>query len=81
MLVDLAAAAATHGSRWYITGGFTTFLVFVFLLYASPQDAAGRFVERVGETALGVGLALFFGWLIPLLRAAARRRSAATRSS
>ncbi len=63
----ISAVAATHRSRWYITAGFTTFLVFVLLLYANPAEAASRFDERVGETILGVGLACFYGLIIPAL--------------
>ena len=63
----LAGAAATHRSRWYVTAGFTTFLVFLLLLYSNPGDAAYRFGERVGESLLGVGLAYVFGLLLPAL--------------
>ncbi len=62
-----AAAGATHRSRWYATPAFTTFLVFLLLLYSSPQDAASRFNERVLETLLGVGLAYAFGLGLPAL--------------
>jgi uncharacterized membrane protein YccC len=63
----LAGAAATHGSRWYVAPAFTTFLVFLLLLYADPQDAASRFGERVLETLLGVGIAYVFGLVLPSL--------------
>jgi hypothetical protein len=69
----LAATAATAGGRWYVTPMFSTFLVFLLLLYAHPDQAAGRFWERITETVLGVGVALVFGLLVPLLRE--RRRS------
>ena len=61
VIVALAGAAATHGSRWYVTPAFTTFLVFLLLLYADPATAQSRFNERLLETALGVGVAYFFG--------------------
>ena len=67
VIAVVAGAAATHRSRWYVTSAFTTFLVFVLLLYGSPQDAASRFDERVGETLLGVGLAYLFGVVVPSL--------------
>jgi uncharacterized membrane protein YccC len=53
----IAACGATHRSRWYVTPAFTTFLVFLLLLYSRPQDAASRFSERVLETVLGVAVA------------------------
>ena len=67
VLVTLAVAAATHGSRWYVTPAFTTFLVFLLLLYSHPQDAASRFGERILETLLGVALAYLFGLVLPAL--------------
>jgi hypothetical protein len=72
IIVAVAAAGGTHRSRWYVTPAFTTFLVFLLLLYSRPQDAASRFNERVFETLLGVGLAYVFGLGIPAL---ARRPS------
>jgi len=65
----IAAAAATRGSRWYVTPAFTTFLVFLLLLFSDPGDASWRLGERVGETALGVGLAYLFGLLLPAVTA------------
>jgi hypothetical protein len=53
------------GSHWYVTPGFTTFLVFLLLLSQEPDRTFGRFAERVGETVLGVGLALVFVGLLP----------------
>jgi Fusaric acid resistance protein family len=71
-LLAVAGAAGTHRSRWYVTAGFTTFLVFLLLLYSQPHTAASRFTERVVETSIGVGLAYVFGLLFPLL---GRRRT------
>ena len=71
-IVAVAGAAGTHGSRWYVTPAFTTFLVFLLLLYADRQDTEYRFLERVGETLLGVGIAYVFGLVVPRLS----RRSA-----
>jgi hypothetical protein len=67
VLAALAGVAATHGSRWYVVPAFTTFLVFLLLLYSHPQDAASRFGERVLETLLGVGIAYLFGLALPAL--------------
>jgi hypothetical protein len=74
-VLAIAGAAGTRGSRWYVTPFFTTCLVLVMLLDADPTVAneQWRFAERVGETVLGVGLAYFFGLLLPRLL---RRRTA-----
>ena len=65
MGVALTSLAATRGSRWYVTGAFTTFLVILLLVYGAPSEAESRLVERVGETLLGVGIALVFGVVLP----------------
>jgi len=67
VIAALAGMAATHGSRWYVAPAFTTFLVFLLLLYSDPQDAASRFGERVLETLLGVSIAYLFGLVLPAL--------------
>ena len=69
----LAAAAGTTGGRWYVTPVFSTFLVFLLLLHAHPDQASGRFWERVDETLLGVGVACVCGLLVPMLRDGAAR--------
>jgi uncharacterized membrane protein YccC len=74
-IAALAGCGATHGSRWYVTPAFTTFLVFLLLLYSRPQDAASRFNERVLETVLGVGIAYVFGLALPVLAQRLRRRN------
>ena len=66
-IVAVAGAGGTHRSRWYVTPAFTTFLVFLLLLYSRPSDAASRFNERLLETLLGVGLAYLFGLALPAL--------------
>ena len=73
LVAAVAAAAATHASRWYVTAAFTTFLVFLLLLFADPDTAGSRFGERVGETLLGVGLAYVFGLALPALTQRRRR--------
>src|SRR5262249_55422988 len=75
VVVVLAAASATHTSRWYVTATFATFLALSLLIYGDPQERVSRFNERVLETALGVGLAYVFGLLIPVAR---ERRRAST---
>ena len=67
VLAALAGAAGLHASRWYVVPAFTTFLVFLLLLYSHPQDAASRFGERVLETLLGVSIAYLFGLVLPAL--------------
>ena len=75
VIATVAGAAGTHRSRWYVTPAFTTFLVFLLLLYAQPETAASRFNERLLETLLGVGLAYAYGLALPALR---QRRHSST---
>ena len=70
------AAAATRASRWYITSAFTTFLVFLLLLGPNPDQTQQKVSERIGETLLGVALAIIFGILIPQVAAKPGIRSA-----
>jgi hypothetical protein len=72
VLAVISGAAATRESRWYVTPAFTTFLVFLLLLYSNPGQAGWRLGERLGETVLGVGLAYLFGLALPALT---RRRA------
>ena len=44
----IGGASAT-ASSWYVTPAFTTFLVFLVLLYSSPQDAGWRFPSASGR--------------------------------
>jgi uncharacterized membrane protein YccC len=68
VLVVLGCATGTTGSRWYISSAFTTFFVYLMLVYGAPEEAAPKFHERVGETVLGVVLAYLFAWLLPSWR-------------
>ncbi|UUT36591.1 FUSC family protein [Microbacterium elymi] len=61
----LAALSATQASRWYVAPGFTSFIALTLILQGPDRQPVARFVERVFETCLGVGLALFFGAVIP----------------
>ncbi len=72
ILATVVCAAGTHASRWYVTPAFTTFLVFLLLLYSHPDESRWRFNERLVETAVGVGLAALFGLLLPRLTEARR---------
>ena len=69
----LVTAAATRGSRWYVTSAFTTFLVFLMLLRGQEEQAAQQVGERVGETLVGAALAVLFGIVVPALTAGRRR--------
>ena len=51
-----------------VTAAFTTFFAISLLIYADPTEGVSRFNERVLETVLGVGLAYFFGLVVPLVR-------------
>jgi Fusaric acid resistance protein-like len=75
IVADLTALAATRASRWYVTGGFTTFIVISLLIYGAPGTAQGRFNERVLETLLGVAVAAIFGVAIPAWRRQRRGQS------
>jgi hypothetical protein len=70
-IVAMAGAGGTRQSRWYVTPAFSTFFVFLLLLYSDPQTATSRFNQRVLETLLGVSLAYIFGLAVPAL---ARKR-------
>lgn len=76
----IVAMSATNASRWYITPAFTTFLILWSMLYGDPtlENIGYRSWERVLNTLLGVGIAYFFGLLVPTL---ARRRTAARASA
>ena len=71
----VVATTATAGSRSYVTPLFTTALVFLMLLAGHPGDAGSRFVERVLETALGVGVAALMSFVV--LPAVTRRGTVA----
>jgi uncharacterized membrane protein YccC len=72
LVVALTCLAALRTSRWYVTGGFTTFILILLLVYQRPEQADNRFFERLVETVVGVGIALFFGVAVPSMR---RQRS------
>lgn len=66
-LATLAGVAGTHGSRWYVTPFFTTFLVIQLLLVSDYSEAVAhwRLSERVGLTFVGVAIAYLFGLILP----------------
>ena len=64
----LIGLAAMHTSRWYVNAGFTTFLVIVLLTYGESSSVSHFFYERTAETLVGVGIAYFFGLVIPQIR-------------
>ncbi|MEW2518420.1 FUSC family protein [Actinacidiphila alni] len=61
----LALAAATQGSRWYLTPAYSTVLVLLLLLHADPAQAPQRADERFWATVTGVALAYVFGLRLP----------------
>jgi hypothetical protein len=61
-----------------VTAAFTTFLVFLLLLYSDPQTATKPVNERLLETVLGVAIAYLFGLALPAL---AQRRQVNLRRS
>ncbi|HTH05037.1 MAG TPA: FUSC family protein [Ilumatobacteraceae bacterium] len=61
LVLDLALLAGTRASRWYVTGGFTTFIVLSLMLHSDPDHSGRTIAERLVETLLGVGVALVFG--------------------
>ena len=68
LVAALSGLAATRGSRWYVTGGFTTLIALLMLTYGTPSQATNRLFERVVETVVGVGVALVFGVVLPARR-------------
>ncbi len=60
-------ATATAGSEWYVVPTFTTFLVFLLLLVGDAGASEQRLVERLLDTALGLGVAALLGLLVPAL--------------
>ncbi|WP_448256536.1 FUSC family protein [Microbacterium aurum] len=63
----IAALSATQASRWYVAPAFTTFIALTLLLQEPDAQPLLRFGERLAQTAVGVGVALVFGVLIPTL--------------
>ncbi|WP_426310076.1 FUSC family protein [Cellulosimicrobium sp. E-16] len=76
-VVAIGGAAATAGSRWYVLPFFSTLLVLSLLLVHDDAPSTHWFVERVGETLVGVGLAISAAWLVPRVAARIVARSAA----
>lgn len=65
----MIAAGGLRQSRAYIMPAFTTFVIFLLILYPAQDATAvwGRFFERVGWVAVGVLIACFYGLLLPWL--------------
>jgi len=75
----ISAMVATRTSRWYITAAGSGLIVLIVSGVSSKNEFDVSFVERIGETAIGAGLALTFGVAIPwALRRLGFRRAAAT---
>lgn len=69
----VAALAGTVGSRWYVAPAFTTFVVLTLILALPGEAPAARFVERVAETGIGVGIAVVLGIFVPAVVDRVRR--------
>ncbi|ROS75465.1 FUSC family protein [Cellulomonas sp. PhB143] len=59
----IVCATATSGSRWYVLPAFTTAVVLSMLVARDEAGVQHWFVERVGETLVGVALALAAAWV------------------
>jgi hypothetical protein len=73
LVIVLAAATGTAGSRWYVFPLFSTVIVLSLLMGPDRAEPAHWFLERLGMTLLGVGLALAAASVVP--RIAAQLRS------
>lgn len=76
----VGALCAVQQSRWYVAPAFTTFVALTFILVTSSDPPGERFLERVLETLLGVGLALLFGAVAPAVISVLARARKATRA-
>ncbi len=65
LVLVLALGTAMAGSRWYVFPFFSTYVVLSMLLLEDTATPAHWFVERVGLTLLGVGLALAAALIVP----------------
>ncbi|QAY72703.1 FUSC family protein [Agromyces protaetiae] len=70
----LAGAAATSGSRWYVTAFFSTIIVLSLLELSGEHTSSYWFAERVGLTLAGVALAFAAAWIAPRVGHALRAR-------
>ncbi len=62
VLAVLAIAGGTQSSRWYVSGGYATFLALSLFWYSSaPSVDTALGGERIVATGVGVGLALLLG--------------------
>ncbi len=58
LALTLMAVGGTRGSRWYVTPAFSTTIVLSMLMVGQTGVEAHWFLERVGQTLVGVALAL-----------------------
>ncbi|GMA23293.1 hypothetical protein GCM10025864_10520 [Luteimicrobium album] len=70
----LAGVCATVGSRWYVMPFFSTTIVLSMLVARGDEGTGHWFAERVGETLVGIVLALAAAWVAS--RLAPRRHAA-----
>ncbi|QIG39468.1 FUSC family protein [Microbacterium sp. 4R-513] len=69
VLVVIAGAAGTAGSRWYVLPFFTTLLVLSMLIGDETESATHWFLERVALTLAGAALAVLAAWVVPRVMA------------
>jgi Fusaric acid resistance protein-like len=78
-IAAVSAMVATRTSRWYVSAAGSGLIVLLVSGVGSKKEFDVSFVERLGETAIGAGLALTFGVAVPFaLRRLAPSRAAAT---
>ncbi len=65
--VAVAAVVGTRGSNWYVSPAGIGLVVLLMSSLSGPDALAMSYRERLVETAIGGGLALLFGVLIPTL--------------
>jgi hypothetical protein len=68
LALALATLTALTGSRWYITAGFTSFIVLTMMMLTAPEESSWWFAERIAGTLYGVAIAWMLLDLVPRLR-------------
>lgn len=74
----VSAMIAVHTSRWYVSSAGSGLVVLLVSGVAGADAFAVGFRDRLVETALGAGLALTFGLIVPYTIGRTRRRASAS---
>ena len=77
----LATLTALTGSRWYVTAGFTSFIVLTMMMLRAPEESSWWFAERIAGTLYGVTIAWILLDLVPRLRSRGARPAPASDST